>query len=637
MPLTEPVVGLFTEEWDRFRKGVIGLRDVERLELEKQARAAKADPSGKVLISLPGWSEILRLQTPYQPSVEDAQEYYRAQRQKRAPDLPQFVTQELQRRQAVKERIARSPAPAYAQSFGSVLTAIDNVQDFMSTVSTFGRLSLWAGTRAVQTILPGATRGTAQAIAEVAARRAAATAGAEFAATVAQRAAAGNLVARLALNNPALFAVAEREAVRAAAARAFTLAFDRALLGVAGRLAARFVPVLGWVILASDLLNLLSFFAMMATPMYALLCEGPSKAVAAGVPAALFKQALKRESWRAHKLNPFSLKATAARAFRAGPRLPGFSNLVEVAQTTDQLFGMGLSLGGGVGLIQDLSFGLAAQAEGREVEFRGWPEIARQAPQIEAGRPQADPALRKLLQQAGHVLTVAPSMFAVQEHFTEDEHLLAAFAVHQATALLRWYYAGSALPELLPSFLEARVRPPLAVSPDTAAWAEATGRDLRQGRRWWFDDAPEWTTGQRYAEFHTRAVPGALGDFLRPRRNAPLAALYGGLVTETTEGLWLLAEDDPHLFRWELTTDARLVSDFTESGFLVPVGVDADALWRMWQAARAELERTEATSLRPGRWEQLAAAAGVQLLPVLPESRAVPAAWQPGLEEVPDG
>lgn len=627
MPLTDPVVGLFTEEWERFVRGVSQLSDADAEEQRKQLKARYYDAGGNTLIALPGWSEILRTEVPYQPSGQEATEFYKAKRQGRPPDLPGYVTRELQRREAVKERMARSPAPAYAQSFGSIATAIDNVQDFMSTVATFGRLSLWAGTRAVQAIAPGATVDMARVLGTHAARNAAAAATAGFGETVAARAAAGNLVARLALNNPALYQAALREAVETAAQQAYKLAFNRAVLGVAGRLAARFVPVLGWVILASDLLNLLSFLSMMATPTYALLCEGPSKAIAAGVPAALFKQALKRETWRAHKLNPFSMEARATRALRAAPRLPNRYNLLEVLQTTDQLFGMGISLGGLMGLVQDVGYGVSAVTEGKGVEFRGPPAIPRTAPQIVAGQPEPDRQLRKLLQQAGHVVTVAPSMFAVQEHFTEDEHLLAAFALHQATALLRWQYRGSALPDLMGAALDGEWRPPLAVAPDTRLWAEATGRDLARGRRWWFDDAPEWTTGRRYAEWHSEQVPRALADFLRPRRNAPVAALYGGLVTETAEGAWLLAEDDPDLFAWSLTTDARLVSDFTESGWLLPAGADERKLWRMWTAARAELEQTGETSLRPGRWLALAEAAGVQLAPGLPTDAPVPRPW----------
>lgn len=649
MPLAEPVVGLFTDEWARFSKGWAQLTADEREQALQDYRRSKASPDGSYLISMPGWTEILHTSVPYQPSATESKEYYAAKRAQRAPDLPRYVTQELQRREALKERIARDPAPAYAQSFGSILTALDNVQDFMSTLATAGRLGLWGLGSGVQQIIPGATRGTATALGEVAARRAAATAAAEFAETVAARAAAGNLVARLALNNPALYAVAEREAVQLAARTAFRVAFDRAALGLAARLAARFIPVVGWIVLASDLLNLLSFLAMAATPVYALLCGGPQAALAAGVPAALFKQALKRESWRAHNLNPFSRQARASRLLRSAGRLPSISNLLEVAQTTDQLFGIGISLGGLVGLLNGLSFGLYQHAQGKTVEFAGQPDVERNMNSIVATGAQADPALaallrgeepaglrpprqwntatRRMYQQAGTVAATAPAVLAVQEHFDERTHVLVLLAVMEAHAMLRRLYRGDQLPELVPAALDARWPAPLSVAADTVAWAEATGRDLDRGRRWWLPGAPEAITGTQYVEHHAAALPGALREFLAPRRSAPVAALYGAAWGQAGEAAWLTVENDPDLFRWELTPDARLVSSFTEDGFIIAPQQNAERVWAMWQEAKAELLAQNGTSLRPGRWPALAAKHGVGIITLLPQDAPVPAAW----------
>lgn len=651
MALAETVPGLFTAEWDRFRDGYNSLVAGEREEALRQARRAKASPDGSVLIALPGFSEIVHTSAPYQPSPTEAKEYYTAKAQKRAPDLPHFVTQELRRREQVKERIARSPEPAYAQAFGSVLTAIDNVQDFMSTVATLGRLGLWAGPRVMQAILPGATQGTAEAYAAVAARRAASAAGEEFAATVAERAAAGNLVARLAQADALLYAAARREAVSFASGKAYQLALRGALLGVGGRLAARFIPYVGWVLLASDLLNLLSFLAMMATPTYALLCSGPSAALAAGVPAALFKQALKRETWRAHNLNPFSRQAVTRRALRSAGRLPNLSNLLEVAQTTDQLFGVGVSLGGLVGLLNGLSFGLYEHAQGRTVEFRGAPEVARGGIADVSPFVGADPELAQLarghiprrlaaeqrrlaaeermLRQAATIAATAPAIQAVQDVFTEEEHVLVALAHREALALLRWASDAEATAAALPAALDRRWPAPLSVAADTVLWAEATGRDLEAGRRWWSAGNPRDLTGAAYVEHHAARIPGALADFMAPRRAAPISGLYGAVIDETWQVAWLLAENDPELFRMELTPDARLVSSLCEEGLILAPGQAEGPVWRWWLAAREHLARTGRSNLSAAEWQQLAAAAGVQLVQLLAADAPVPAIWDP--------
>ena len=637
MALTTPVADLFSDEWKRFTTALDQLDPQSKAAYEQAYRRSKRNPEGTVAINIPGWDNIWHGTAPVPPLPENVQEYYAAKREKRAPNINAADLREIQRRETIKDRIAQSAQPDYLQASGSVLTAIDNIQDFMTTVAVAGKVSLWGLGKMVQAIFPGATTGTATALAEVAARRAAATAATEFAADVAARAAAGELVAKLALNNPAIYAAARTEAIRLAERTAFEAIFSRAALGVGARLIGRFIPVVGWILLASDILNLMSLLGMLATPAYALACQGGQQAMLAGVPAALFKRALKSETWAGHNLNPFSRQAVATRAFRAGRLMPSFSNLVEVAQTTDSLFGIGVSFGGLMGLLQESLFGVDAFTRGKSVSIN-YPGAA-QPVSVEARKKFSalPPRQQRTVLQAGQVSYTAGAVWRVQEVFTEEEHVWTALAYMEAIAVLYEFWHDLDWQDAAAQLAEHPLAAPLNVAEDTRLWAEYHGIDLEARRRWWFAGAPAITTGRAYVEAHHAAIPAALREFLTPRRNTITGALYGALVNQTNDYVWMLLENDPRFFKWSLTTDARLVSSLVESGWLLPSTADEAAVWRMWTAARAQLDATGATSLTTEQWARLAQDAGVPLLRQLPPEASVPAAFGLAAGEVHPG
>jgi hypothetical protein len=632
--LTTPVVDLFTDEWARFTAGLEQLDPGSAASYEQAYKRRKRNPDGTVAINIPGWSDIWHGAAHVAPLPENVTEYYAAKREHRSPNINGADLQEIQRRETIKDRIAQSAQPDYINAMGSVLTAIDNVQDFMTTVAVAGKVSLWGLGKVVQAILPGASEGTATALAEVAARRAAAEAAATFAGEVAARAAAGELVAKLALNNPALMAAARAEAIRLAERTAFEAVFSRAALGVGARLVGRFIPVLGWVLLASDVLNLLSLLGMLATPAYALACQGGQQAMLAGVPAAMFKRALKSETWTQHNLNPFAREARATRALRAGRLVPSVSNLIEVVQTTDSLFGVGASFGGLVGMLQESLFGLDAYSRGESVAINlpgAAQPVSADARKKFAALPRRD---QRVVLQAGQIATGAGAVWRVQEVFTEEEHVLTAIAYMEAIAVLWWFWHDLDWQESAAQLADRQISPPFNVTEETRLWAESRGLDLAAHARWWFAGAPATVTGREYVESHARAIPPALREFLAPRRRTITGALYGALVVQTTDYLYMLLENDAEFFKWSLTPDARLVSSFVESGWLLPNTADESAVWQMWQAARAQLAATGATSVTTDQWARLAQDAGVPLIRQLPPEAAVPAAFLAAAGEV---
>ena len=138
-------------------------------------------------------------------------------------------------------------------------------------------------------------------------------------------------------------------------------------LSVVGKLAMHFAPRIigkallgpvGWIMTASDCINLvMTLGRLFVMPMMG-----------------------KRTGDLATGDNPFSKKARVARAKRLSNHFPTKGNLIEVAQTTDQIFGVGLCLGPIVGFVEDVVTGGIRSAFGQPVRVAWNP-------------PQSSPAL----------------------------------------------------------------------------------------------------------------------------------------------------------------------------------------------------------------------------------------------------
>lgn len=100
---------------------------------------------------------------------------------------------------------------------------------------------------------------------------------------------------------------------------------------MAGRYASKILIPAGWVLIGADILNVFNIASWIST-------------------TAMSK---KRITESAAEKNPFGAKSKAARANKLKRTLPTFGEFLEIAQTTDQLFGVGLCLGGGMGVVQD--------------------------------------------------------------------------------------------------------------------------------------------------------------------------------------------------------------------------------------------------------------------------------------------
>ncbi len=127
-----------------------------------------------------------------------------------------------------------------------------------------------------------------------------------------------------------------------------------------GRIAARFAPrifgklfrgPIGWIMLLNDLLNISQL--IMCFP------------INAGSKKRMMEDLVRS--------NPFSKKARLKRALRFRRWWPSMGDILETLQTTDNIFGIGLSLGPLVGFVSDAFFGTYKMAAGHKVKWGSSP------------------------------------------------------------------------------------------------------------------------------------------------------------------------------------------------------------------------------------------------------------------------
>lgn len=71
----------------------------------------------------------------------------------------------------------------------------------------------------------------------------------------------------------------------------------------------------------------------------------------------------KKAGLKGSSMNPFSKETKASRAFKMKAHVPGIPDWIEIAQVTDQFFGVGVSFGPIVGFVSDAIYGVRRDAE----------------------------------------------------------------------------------------------------------------------------------------------------------------------------------------------------------------------------------------------------------------------------------
>lgn len=292
---------------------------------------------------------------------------------------------------------------------------------------------------------------------------------------------------------------------------------------LAPRFAARFfLGPIGWLFLAADIVGIL--MSLMAQVYKA--------------PISCLTRKKRLESFA--ELNPFTKRARTKRARKLARVLPNKGEVIEGLQTTDQLYGTGISLGPAVGFATDVVAGTVRSVKGQKVTW------LRDPPD-----PYEHEKKAMLMMRHAHAASLA------EDQFTEGEHLAILLALNGATQILNAYMKEWNPFDQVDGLQYVLFDAPTPESPTTRFVLEEMGIDWTQAVGWPGMDKKEATMEELW-DAHKDSAPAAFMDFcIRNRRNYvgacgaqnafEFALNMQGMVEawETVE-----VEYEPHVQQW---------------------------------------------------------------------------------------
>ena len=540
------VSGLLINEYGRVTSALSHMSPLG----EEATRASLArripDQAGTRYINVPGWDDVIRVAPKERLTRQELEAHREARAQGRASPLSTDRLAVHGERIAEMQGRQNSTSPEYAKNWAQMQTAVDNVQDLLSTVATLGRLVI-------------------------------------------------NPIARLALHN-------------VGAETGFLL---RAGV-MSGRLASRFIPGIGWVLLAADILNLLNLLGTMAFPLYASYCGATFSGIVGAIPSLLLQRGLCKKITDRGSYNPFSKQAKYARWQRSVRARPSIFNLLEVAQTSDSLFGVGLSYGGIWGLATDASFAMQQAALGQNVGL-STPTGRKEFASAYSDRMQQ--ATRSQLRDyrvASQVLATAPQIARVQEIFTVQEHLAHLIAVTVALDLLRPFIEHPDTDALVAIALTEEWAPPNWSPWSGDDYQTAHGLGTAPTATWALPGTPARITGDALCTQTAPEIATAMKELLTPIRDDEAGAFAGALITQIIDRCAVLWSTDEPAVEWETAPDQIILLSLASAGVIPNVRSGEGPLLSFWESARAVLVEKVRRGFTREELRSLLDAAGVK-------------------------
>jgi hypothetical protein len=467
----------------------------------------------------------------------------------------------------VLDRMASSAQPGYAQAFGSMLTALDNIQDALSTAATLGRIAAWP------------------------------------------------TLAGLARISPTL----------------------------AAKVGARLIPGIGWMLAAADLLNLLTWLGLGGLIGYGLLCGGPRAGLAPAVVQALTRGVSglrpcggKAAAAAVAETNPFASKNLLKNSAKAAGKLPGFGKWAEVAQTTDQLFGRGLSFGAMYGAVMEAAYAAFGASGGQGVRvnppagsgvapYRGpgsgtldstlaLGALAEFAPeQLRAMHRLHGGALRARWQLA-RVLIDAPMLLAEQSILNQQDRARVLCAWLHANDCIGRDLAGADVDGLVTWALDLELAPLAVVSDSVRDQLAHTADGGDSVGRWPLPGAPRSARGADLVEYWSAELPLRLVELLGENRENVAGMWFGLMFNRCGWRAFQTLTQEAEPFRTRYAPDFVILTSLMDASRYPAVGGDPDQLWCWWLELRAIAEDEDRRSFTPRELDQSAVRHGVLLL-----------------------
>ena len=418
---------------------------------------------------------------------------------------------------------------------------------------------------------------------------------------------------------------------------------------LAARLGARFLPVIGWALLAADLLNLLTRVGVALGPFYGLACGGPRDALAAAaVPfltAGLFKglgaiipRRLGVPALRADKGNKSKFGRAAARmpggrvprfpsGSKYGPLSVSFADAITAAQVGADMIGYGVSLGGIVGAISDTAF---STARGPSTAGR----VARSPRVNHAYRDLIAPRLAGLSdaalwhrQLAARTLATVPLILAEPDLGGDELYVLAWIAAYTAIEPVQWDQPGLPWRDLVAGAGDAHWFGWPVEDPGSRETVTAYGLDPDGLTPWPLPGAPLEITPRDYLEELAPRITRGLQAWLMRAPDDPLRAFVAELSGAHTERAFCWLEGSTHWPEWKLSPDVCVLESMLRANVWPVMSDDPVRLYTAWDQARRQLADESRGWLTRDELEAIFDGHGVPLLRLLAPDAPLSPAW----------
>lgn len=284
--------------------------------------------------------------------------------------------------------------------------------------------------------------------------------------------------------------------------------------------ATRAIPYVGWGLMVKDLVDVVNIWR----PMTMRILKP------------------KKEWKKDQRLNPFGKKSKIARARRLARKIPSFGDILEILQTTDVLFGVGISFGPIIGFAEDLFFGL----------LKGVP--------IETSWQEAESPIDSILNgmESGAYIN------SFGQEFTDVEHMASMLPMAAGLDGYTQHITGTLEMALGLDIWDKPMYPRRGRSPSTRYLMDEDGIDPDRREPWFLPGSPETITLTQLCEHIAKQAPNCLKDWLPPLSREKKSFVAGELINKIAYDGIPIFDGSPNIWEEKLTGLDRLIHDILD-------------------------------------------------------------------------
>ncbi|KKN31453.1 hypothetical protein LCGC14_0823660 [marine sediment metagenome] len=252
--------------------------------------------------------------------------------------------------------------------------------------------------------------------------------------------------------------------------------------------------------------------------------------------------------------NPFALKAKLKRWRKIRNWKPTFADVIQAAQTTDQIFGVGVSLGPIVGFAQDLFHGMVRQSVGMKVNFKMSPH-----------------SVPEWVQTAYRAIKSTAPYMAIDWNSPDDDILLVMQSQAMAQETIMPYQQEWNPLDMVDNIESTEIRCPVPTHPTTLDALDDLGIDLEEIDGWPII-GKTWASPDEITETYAPLVTDTVNKFVERHNHDSMGALACSLVADSA--MYQMANiDGEDNVEYDYTVASKLASALLITN-TIPLPVD---------------------------------------------------------------